>query len=153
MLERQHSAHSITLTWSLLSRSFSFTYIHSLIRRMASQENTIAISMLGKGEMVNRNLMTMFLVASGELFIFIQIFIFRLPRLPLPYKKHEKSQNGCQNNRMPEHTPDSFTVFWFAFTIILTMPVQSFACSRCSNIWGRWEEEQERGKNSRRRIL
>ena len=47
--------------------------------------------MLGKGEMVNRNLMTMFLVASGELFIFIQIFIFRLPRLPHPYKKHEKN--------------------------------------------------------------
>ena len=71
--------------------------------------------MLGKGETVNRNLMTMFLVASGELFIFILIFIFRLPRLPLPYKKQEKSQNGCQNNRMPEHTLDSFTVFWFAF--------------------------------------
>lgn len=90
--------------------------------------------MLGKGEMVNRNLMTMFLVASGGLFIFILIFIFRLPRLLLPYKKQEKSQNGCQNNRMPEHTLDSFTVFWFAFTIILPMLVQCFAYSRCSNI-------------------
>ena len=134
MLERQHSAHSIALTWSLLSRPFSFMYVHSWIRRTASQEDTTAVLMLGKGEMVKRNLMTMFLVACGELFIFILIFIFRLPRLPLPYKKQEKSQNECQNNRMLEHTLDSFTVFWFAFTIMLPMLVQCFAYSRCSNI-------------------
>lgn len=36
------------------------------MRRIASQENTIAALMFDEGEMVNRNLMIMFLVVSGE---------------------------------------------------------------------------------------
>lgn len=58
-----------------------------------------------------------------------------------------------QNNRMPEHTLDSFTVFWFAFTHETLALYNALHIVVVLKYLRKVEEEQERRKNSRREIL
>lgn len=118
--------------------------------------------MLDKGEKVNRNLMTTFLVVSGERllkwneyysYLFWPLFL-GLPHYLPPYKKHKKIIKWSQNNRIFEHILllkiDNKLHVCFFFTIMLPTLKQCFPY-RYSNIRGSWEEGQGGGKNSNRK--
>lgn len=61
-----------------------------------------------------------------------------LPHYLFPYKKHEKSQNGCQNNRMFEQILllkiDSKFHGCFSFH---SYDTYAYTMTWCSNVWGR----------------
>lgn len=107
---------------------------------MASQENTTAVLMLDKGEMVNKNLMTMFLVVSIERLLkgnvyYSYLFRFLFSDLPnysanIKYHKMDVRIIECLNILKIV----SFMFVWVFFTIISAVLLQCFAYSRCPNI-------------------